>query len=107
MSSWAVREARYAKKFAVGRKYIWDLFKGLDTPEQVEQIAIFVFASKSTHATLELGRVLLVSDLLEEIFVELRSKSIFTSMIGEDKPILRTLQFVAEYRNSVFKVLSR
>src|SRR5258708_1364839 len=38
--SWDKREERYAKKFAAGRKYIPEIFKGFDLPTDIEQIAL-------------------------------------------------------------------
>ncbi len=105
-NSWAERERRYAKKFSAGKKHIPGLFKGLDIPEEIEQIALFLIASKSSRNTLAGGRIMLVSELLEEIFLALKSQSIFTNMIDEQKPILRSLQFVAQYRKQIFSVLN-
>jgi|ERR1044071_1717970 hypothetical protein len=105
-NSWAERERRYAKKFDAGKRHIPGLFKGLDLPKEIEQIALFVFASNKTRKTLAGGKVMLVAELLEEIFSVLKSQSIYTNMIDEQKPLLRTLQFVAEYRRTVFTVLT-
>ncbi len=105
-NSWAERERRYAKKFAAGKKYIPGLFKGLDIPEEIEQIALFLIAGKSSRNILAGGRIMLVSELLEQIFLALKSQSIFTNMIDEQKPILRSLQFVAQYRKQIFNVLN-
>lgn len=105
-NSWAERERRYKKKFTAGKKFIPAIFKGLDIPKEIEQVALFAYGSGTTHKTLAGGRVMLVSDLLREIFVELKSKSILTNIIDEQKPLLRTLQFVAEYRKNIFDKLS-
>jgi len=104
-ASWAVREEKYTKKFEVGKKYIPTLFKGLELPTDIEQIAIFLFAAKQSRTTVGGRRIMLVSELLEEIFHTLRSQSIYKNMIDEQKPILRTLQFVAEYRKHIFSAL--
>ena len=35
----------YRKKFQAGRKYIPNLFRGIDLPEEIEQIAVFILWS--------------------------------------------------------------
>ena len=104
--SWAKREQQFQKKFRAGRKYIPKLFKGCELPQEIEQIALLCFASKKSRSVLAGGRIMLVSELLEEIFARLRSESIYKSAISEQHPILRSLQFVAEYRNVVFNALN-
>lgn len=104
-SSWAERERRYSKKFEAGRKYIPDLFKGLDIPANIDQIAVLVFASKQNRDVLAGGKLILGSELVEEIFADLQSRSIYSKTIPEQFPILRALQFVAEYRKEVCAIL--
>lgn len=101
-ASWAERERKYEKKFKAGKKHIPDIFKGLDIPKEIEQVALFLFGSGTTHKELAGGKVMLVADLLKEIFDDLKTKSIYRSMIDEQKPLLRTLQFVAEYQKIIF-----
>jgi hypothetical protein len=104
--SWEERKRRYQKKFEAGKRYIPTLFSGLDIPMEIDQVALFLSGSGATHETLAGGRVLFVSELLQEIFADLKSQSIHTSMIDEQKPLLRTLQFVAEYRKSILNALN-
>lgn len=47
--SWEHREKRYAKKFAAGKKYIPKLSEALDVPVEIDQIALFLFASKTNR----------------------------------------------------------
>jgi hypothetical protein len=103
--SWTQRELRFGKKFDAGLKYIPGLFPGLDLPEEIEQIAIFAFASRTNHPTLAGRQVLLVSDLMREIMEDLSDKKIASAAVPEHHPILRTLQFVVEYRKKVFDTL--
>ena len=103
--SWEIREARYAKKFAAGRKYIPEIFAGFELPEQIEQIALLVLPNKGVHQTLAGGKVMTVAELLEEIFVGIKDLSIYKNSIPEDKPLLRSFQYVAEYRRRIFNVL--
>lgn len=103
--SWAIRERRYLKKFEAGRKFIPGLFPGLDVPQDIEQIAILIFASKVNHPTLGGGKVLLVSDLMREIMESLGDRKISENAVPEHHMLLRTLQFVVEYRKKVFATL--
>jgi hypothetical protein len=99
--SWSVRERRYRRKFMVGKKYIPALFEGLDIPVEIEQIAILVFASKSNHQTIGGGRVVIVQEILQEIFRKLRDRHLSSSAIPEHLIILRSFQFVTEYRKEI------
>ncbi len=105
--SWSKREQRYKKKFDAGRKHIPSLFKGIELRKEIEQIAVFVFGSKKQHPTLAGGKVVLVSELLTDIFSEIKSQSISSNAISEKFPILRSFQLVAEYRKTIFKVLDK
>lgn len=103
--SWEIRERRFHKKFEAGLKYIPGLFPGFDVPREIEQIAVLVFASKVNHPTLGGGKVLLVSDLMREIMEDLSDKKISENAVPEHHALLRTLQFVVEYRKKVFATL--
>ena len=105
--SWTNRERRYRKKFDAGRKYIPHLFQGLELPDQPEQIALLAFASKKTRSELAGGRIMLVSELLQEIMSDLRSRPLASAAVSEQYPILRTLQLVGEHRDVVAKTLFR
>lgn len=102
--SWRKREERYRKKFAAGKKYIPKLFKGFDLPRKIEQIAILRAASKQNHKSLGGGRILLIKDLLIEIMLELKTKRVGKEAVPEQWPLLRTLQFVAEYRKEILSL---
>jgi hypothetical protein len=99
--SWANREKRYAKKFAAGRKYIPKLFDGLELPENIEQIALLVFASTVNKKTLGGGRIMILDQFLSEILTGLADSTIASSAVPEQLPIVRTLQFVSHYRLAV------
>jgi hypothetical protein len=103
--SWAKREVRFRRKFDLGRKHIPGLFRGLNIPKDVDQIALLQFASKKNHGTLGGGRIVLVGELLVEILAGLRGRRVASAAVPEDKPILRTLQFVAENRDVAFRAL--
>ena len=71
----------------------------------LEQIAIFAFASRTNHPTLAGRKVLQVSDLMREIMEDLSDKNIASTAVAEHHPILRTLQFVMQYRKTIFDAL--
>ena len=103
-ASWEVRERKYKKKFDAGRKYIPNMFPGLLVSSSVlEQIALLVFTSKAKEKLLGGGRAIHVSVLLEEIISHFASFSMTRVQVPEQFPILRTLQFVSEYRKLLFK----
>jgi hypothetical protein len=105
--SWTVRERRFQKKFDAGRKYIKDLFDGLPMPEHIEQIAVLVFAVSTRHPTLGGGRVMIADQLIEEIFIALKDKRLESSAIPEQLIILRSFQYVNQYRNAVLKAWNK
>ena len=102
--SWARREERYLKKFTLGRKYIPEIFAGFDLPDEIEQIAVLVFASKQNHQTLGGGKLVLIGEILDEIFTALRDKNLTSSTVPEHLTILRSFQFVSNYRNSIMQI---
>ena len=101
--SWAVREKRYKKKFDAGETYIPALFQGFDLPGDIEKIAVLVFASKQNHEFLGGGRLMLASELLEMIFTALKDKHLSSNAIPEHSTILRSFQFVTEYKDTVMR----
>ena len=103
--SWDKRERAFKKKFDAGLRYIPELFPHSDLPNDIEQIAIFAFASRTNHPTLAGRKVLLVSDLMREIMEDLSDSKSASTPIPEHQPILRTLQFVVQYRKKVFDTL--
>jgi len=105
--SWAQRERRYKKKFEAGRKHIPALFAGLDIPKDIEQVAVLVFASKRNRHTLAGARILLVGELLEQIFATLGETDVAHNAVPENLPILRSFQFVVFYRDQVWRALTK
>ena len=66
-NTWPVREARYAKKFDAGRKYIPGLFPGMAVPKHIDQIALFVYGGGKSRERIAGGRVVFIRDFMEEI----------------------------------------
>ena len=48
---------------------------------------------------------MLVSEVLEEIFREIKDKRLASHAIPEGLPILKSFQYVAQYRDTILKVL--
>ena len=95
--TWTKREARYKKKFKAGREYIPGLFPGMPVPkEKIDQIALFVYGGK-LRERIAGGRVVFIRDFMEEIRVGIRHRKVARAAIPERLPLLRTLQFAAEY----------
>jgi hypothetical protein len=108
--SWAERELRYKRKFELGEKYIPKIFEGMDLPKTddgkliIEKVVLLEFASKQNHELIGGGKILLVYELLREIFIEFlpKDKSISTNAVPEHMPTLRTLQFLSSHKEEIF-----
>ena len=101
--TWTVREKRFKKKFDTGRKYIPQLFKGVELPSKIDQIAVLVFASKANHTTLGGGKIVLVGELLRDIADALSGVGIDRRAVPEQFPLLRTIQYMIHYKDMVFR----
>ena len=94
---WAKREARYSKKFDLGRKYIPGLFPGMAIPKHIDQIALFVYGGGKSRERIAGGRVVFIREFMEEIRAGIRHRKVAHAAIPQGLPLLRTLQFAAEY----------
>ncbi|MDD4319551.1 MAG: hypothetical protein PHW10_04490 [Candidatus Peribacteraceae bacterium] len=94
--SWKKREERYRKKFEAGRRYIPHLFKGLYLPETLEQVALFVYGG-GNRKEFAGGKVMFVREFMRIINEDLKKRKIQLSAIPEEYPLLRSLQFAAQY----------
>jgi hypothetical protein len=105
--SWDRREERFRKKFELGRKHIPELFQGIKIPKEIEQIALLEFASTQNHQTIGGGKIVLVSNLLQNIFTSLRDTHIAKNAIPEHLPILRGYQFISTHWADVYKIMGK
>ncbi len=105
-ANFAAREAKFRKKFEVGRKPIPDLFRGFKLPQKIDQIGLFL-AGKN-RGTIGGGQMKLVSELIREILIELKQNHppMSCKVVPEGFPLLRTLQLVTEYSNRIVDVLN-
>jgi hypothetical protein len=95
--SWEKRERRYRKKFEAGRKHIPSLFPGIDLPLPPRQIALFVYGG-GRKGKLAGGEILLIREFLAQIWEGIKDRRMAAAAIPEEYPLLRTLQFAAQYR---------
>ena len=72
------------------------------TPRRPDQIALLGLASKRNRETIGGAPILLVRELLREIIVEFRAHPVASSAVAEDKPLLRTLQFITDHSEFIF-----
>jgi hypothetical protein len=105
--TWDERERRYRKKFDAGRKFIPNLFDGMTLPTQIEQYAVLVFASNINHKEIGGSKLVMVADLLRDIFHELKDKHLASNAVPEHLVILRSFQFATEYRKAIMEVWSQ
>lgn len=96
--SWATREVRYKRKFEAGMKHIPSLFKGFKIPKTIEQIALFSYASTKNRLKLGGGKIMTVRELFQQISAELENKRVAKEIVPQSLPILRTIQFMQEYK---------
>ena len=90
------REERYRKKFEAGRNYIPALFQGLILPDKIEQIALFVYGG-GKQRLLAGGEVVFIKEFMLNILNGIRAQRVSSAAIPEEYPLLRTLQFAAQY----------
>lgn len=105
-NSWATRERRFRKKFDAGKKYIKEQFSGFDIPNEPEQVAIFRSVPDLEHNVLAGGQVKSAGDFLHAIFLELRTKRLKKQAVSEHLTILRSFQYVCEFRERVVEALT-
>tara|TARA_R110002072_G_scaffold302737_2_gene488216 strand:- start:42549 stop:43085 length:537 start_codon:yes stop_codon:yes gene_type:complete len=94
---WSKRQKRFARKFALGRAHIPQLFDGLDAPADIDQVALLVFASRKNVTKVGGARLLLVGELMHEIVAELRKRPVERAAVPEQFPCLRSIQFACQF----------
>lgn len=101
--SWAERERRYKKKFEAGRKYIPFMIPGYKLGTHIEQVALLGLLKRSNRKELAGGKVMVVSEFLQGIVKELRTRRVATAAVPEQFPLLRTVQFMCEHSSELFQ----
>jgi hypothetical protein len=102
--SWEERERHFRTKFDAGRKYLHRMF-GTEALH-IEHIALIASSDHPHAQTIGGGRILLLADFLGEILGHLSAIDLASAPVPENWPLMRTLQFVAEYRDRLAPVLS-
>jgi hypothetical protein len=103
--SWEKREHRFTKKFAAGRRYIPGLFEGIVLPSELEQHAVLAFVGQETRPTLGGGQLVPAATVLGEIIRGIAGRRLAKSAVPEQFPLLRTLQYVTEFKGTVLAAL--
>ncbi len=95
--SWARREERFTKKFAMGRQHVRDIpqlsFLTQEQVDSMEQVAVFpavAEARRGSHGVKAIGMDELMSTINQ--FVRERGPAV-SNAFPEQYPMLRTLQF--------------
>lgn len=102
--SWKDEEQHFLAKFDAGKKYLHRIFGAPQA--RIEQVALILSSDDPHRRTVAGGKILLLPELLAEILEKFRTFSISEAMVPEQWPLLRTLQFVAEYRERLTHVLA-
>jgi hypothetical protein len=91
--TWANREPRYAKRFALGRKYMFiEVFKWLPNKTRIEQIAVFYNHPKGRD-TIAGATIMSIDELMAEIISKVSMCGpVIKNAISEQYPLLRTIQ---------------
>jgi hypothetical protein len=97
--SWDEREEKFRKKFERGKKHYTDIFQGVPLPATLDQVCILQLKS-CTRKTIGGGRILIVHDLVHEIFNGLKDTSPISGAVPSTYPLLRTLQLAANVGES-------
>jgi len=103
--SWDKREKRYRARFDAGRQFIPGLLGDFDLAGDIRQIALIGLGSRINHPTLGGGEVLTLPDFLAEIIASVGTVTEASGAVGQQYPILRTLQFVADNRRALMAAL--
>lgn len=95
--SWEKRALRYAKKFTAGKKYIPALFPGIDLPKELEQIALFVYGGRGDKHDLAGAKIVFIKEFMLDVLAAVRQRKMAAAAVPEEFPLLRTLQFAAQF----------
>jgi len=102
--SWPDRRERFQRKFALGRKYIPDLFNRREMI--IESHAILGYP-RSTTLIQPLGpgiRLILMPEFIGDILSRFRGIPVERAAVPENLSLIRALQFAAQYGAPAFQV---
>jgi hypothetical protein len=95
--SWEDREQHFQAKFDAARKYLHRIF-GTEPHLHIEYVALIVSSLRPHAHTIGGGRILLLCDLFAEIVQHLGSLDMAAAVVPDQWGLIRTLQYVTEYR---------
>lgn len=102
--SWKDREQHFQLKFDAGKRYLHRMF-GAEPHVHIQQIALIGSADGEPRHSIAGGKIVRLPDLLADILQALASFDIAESLVPDQWPLIRTLQFVAAYRDRLVPVL--
>jgi hypothetical protein len=95
--SWKERKETYARKFAVGRRYIPDLFAFAHGKTQ--QIVV-LGTPRSTKEKNPLGEnieIIFMPDLIHRMKEHLQGRKVESGAVPSQYPLIRAIQFALDY----------
>jgi hypothetical protein len=95
-STQRVRSHRFQLKFDAGRAHIPTMFASLAPVRAVDQVALFGYGNRESHATVAGGRILFVDELIDEIRRTLRDRPALSQGVSERFVCLRTIQLTLQ-----------
>jgi len=100
--AWHKREKRFRLKFRAGQAYVAQIGKRLKKKPVLHQRALLGYARAARRRSLGGGELMLMPQFLHEIIESLSAQRLDRRIVPEHLPLLRTLQFVSEYREDLF-----
>lgn len=100
--SWQKRERRFKAKFKAGEGYCQSLARGMKGRTARKQRALLVYGRGAGRRALGGGELVLMPNFLLEITEVLAKQRLQSQIVPEHLPLIRTLQFVTEYREDLF-----
>jgi hypothetical protein len=105
---WKECEQHFRIKFEAGQKYLHRMF-GLVPRASIEQVALIAVTNglDPHRRTVAGAKIVRLPEFLAVIVAKLSTFSVAANLVPEQWPLLRTLQFVTEYRDAVFPIARR
>ncbi len=100
--AWQKRDKRFRYKFRAGQAHVESITKGCKKKPVLTQRALLGYARSARRRLLGGGELVLMPEFLHEIIEALSWRRLDRQIVPEHLPLLRTLQFVSEYREELF-----
>lgn len=100
--SWHKRDRRFRAKFKAGEGYCQELARSIKGKTRCRQRALLVYGRGAGRRSLGGGELVLMPNFLHEITEVLEQQRLQNQIVPEHLPLIRTLQFVTEYREDLF-----